>query len=257
MRLRYLLLLVSLILLVGASNATHAQDDRFTTTQQSIYLVDANNKPWSDLSCQLRVKLDSEYTKDLGADEISVEKPLTKFSSGTWRLYNLEQDANGTFARVNWLVLKDSNDPVTYQIGLYNPATKTEIPWLRKGASRVMMRNNTKPSLGQVGANNPVWWVLKNNWPILIGALFLIAVMIYLLILRYFFAGLLHRWQWGAASAQYFTWVLSLVLLLGAVASLSYAYLGTRLETWVMLAMTGAFCVLLIIVYAVSGSKQT
>src|ERR1051326_5641386 len=93
-----------LMLLFAAAASASAQDERFTVTQQPVYLTDANGKPWSDLSCQLRVKLDSEYTKDLGADEVSVEKPPARFSSGTWKLYNLEQDSNGTFARVNWVV---------------------------------------------------------------------------------------------------------------------------------------------------------
>jgi len=257
MKSRIILLFVSTLLLVAAtSDVARAQEDRFTATQQPIYLVDANGKPWSDLSYQLRVKLDSEYTKDLGANEISIDKPQTSFSSGTWKLYNLEQDSKGTFARVNWLVLKGSNDPVVYQIGLYNPNTKSEVSWLRKGASRVMMRNNAVPQQGQLAQLNPWSLVFKNNWPIFALVLVGSALLIYILILRFLFSGLLRR-HWGAASAQYFTWALSLMLLLLVLAGWSYVYLGARVETWITFALSGATLLLLFIVLAVAGTKHT
>ncbi len=258
MKTRFALLLVSTLLLISAAGAARGQgqDERFTVTQQPIYLVDANGKPWGDLSCQLRVKLDSEHTRELGADEISVEKPQTSFSSGTWKLYNLEQDPKGTFARVNWIVYKGSNDPVFYQIELYNPATRNAVPWLRPGASRVMMRNNVAPQAGQLGQLNPLWPVLKSNWLIFSLVLVGSVLLVYFLILRFLFSGLLHR-DWGAASAQYVTWVISLALILLATAGWSYVYLGARVETWVMLALAGATVLLLGVVLAVAGTKQT
>lgn len=258
MKTRLPLLLVSTLLLVSAAGAARGQgqDERFAVTQQPIYLMDANGKPWSDLSCQLRVKLDSEHTRELGADEISVERPQTSFSSGTWKLYNLEQDSKGTFARVNWIVHKANNDPVFYQIELYNPASRNAVPWQRPGSSRVMMRNNVAPQAGQLAQLNSVASVFKRNW--LIFALVLVgsALLVYFLILRFLFSGLLHR-DWGAASAQYVTWVISLALVLLAAAGWSYVYLGARVETWVMLALTGATALLLAVVLAVAGTKQT
>lgn len=258
MRTRLPLLLVSTLLLISAAGAARGQgqDERFTVTQQPIHLMDANGKPWSDQSCQLRVKLHSEHTRELGADEISVERPPTSFSSGTWKLYNLEQDSKGTFARVNWIVHKANNDPVYYQIELYNPASRTAVPWQRPGASKVMMRNNVAPQPGQLAQLNSVGSVFRSNW--LIFALVLVgsALLVYFLILRFLFSGLLHR-DWGAASAQYVTWVISLALVLLAAAGWSYVYLGARVETWVMLALAGATVLLLGVVLAVAGTKQT
>ena len=245
--------LLPLMLLFIATAPASAQDERFTVMQQSVYLTDANGKPWSDLTCQLRVKLDSEYTNDLGADEVSVEKPLpARFSSGTWKLYNLEQDSNGTFARINWVVLKNSNDPVVYQIGLYNPATKTEVPWLRKGSSRLMMRNNVPPQTLPAGVANTWSSVFRNNWVMFV--IFSVAglLLAYILILRFLFAGLLRR-DWGAASAQYFTWSLSLVLIVASIAAWHYMYLGARPETWAALAAVGVASLLLAGVMGVAG----
>lgn len=247
---------LALALLLAASAAARAQDEKFASTVQPIYLTDANGKPWADLTCQLRVKLDSEYTKELGADEVRAEKPQpASFSSGTWKLYVLEQDSKGTFARVNWVVHKNTNDPVAYQIGLYNPATRTEVPLLRRGASRVLMRNNAAPPATQLGERNCWWCVIKNNWVILLVVLLVSILIIYLGVIKFLFAGLLQR-SWGAASAQYFTWVLSLALLLLAFAGWSYAYLGTRVETWVAFALTGGAMLLLAVVLAVAGTKQ-
>jgi hypothetical protein len=245
------------LLIVAAAPAARAQDERFTVTQQSVYLTDANGKPWSDLSCQLRVKLDSEYTKDLGADEVAVERPPARFSSGTWKLYNLEQDSNGTFARVNWVVLKDSNDPIVYQIGLFNPATKTEVPWLRKGSSRLMMRNNVPPQTVPAAVANSWGSVVRNNWVTLAIIAGIGLVLAYVLILRFLFAGLLDRWDWGAASAQYFTWTLSLVVFAVAVAVWHWLYLGPRMETWAAAAAIGLSLLLLAGVLAVAGRRLT
>jgi hypothetical protein len=249
-----LLYLLAALLLSAAATPARAQDERFTVTQQSVYLTDANGKPWSDLSCQLRVKLDSEYTKDLGADEVAVERPPARFSSGTWKLYNLEQDSNGTFARVNWIVLKDSNDPVVYQIGLFNPATKTEVPWLRKGGSRLMMRNNVPPQTVPAAVPNSWGSVVRNNWLMLAILAAGGLLLAYVLVLRFLFAGLLRR-DWGAASAQYFTWTLSLLMLAASVAAWHYLYLGARVETWVAMGAVGAAALLLAGVLAVSGTK--
>jgi hypothetical protein len=254
MKPKFLSLFLTLIVSFAAASAARAQDERFTVMQQSIYLTDANGKPWSDLSCQFRVKLDSEYTKDLGADEVAVEKPSTRFSSGTWKLYNLEQDSNGVFARVNWIVLKESNDPVAYQIGLYNPVTKTEVPWLRKGSSRLMMRNNVPPQTLPAGVANAWWTVIRNNWMMLVILVAGGLLLAYILFLRFLFAGLLRR-NWGAASAQYFTWALTLVLVLASIALWHYLYLGVRVETWAALAAVGVATLLLAGVLAVSGTK--
>lgn len=231
MRSRFLWLCASLFLLVTSSSTALGQDDRFTVVQQPVYLVDANGKPWGDLSDQLRVKLHSEYTKDLGADEVSVEKPPTKFSSGTWKLYPLEQDSNGTFARVNWIVLKNSTEPVVYQIGLYNPATKTEVPWLKKGASKVEMRDNTKLPVSQLQSLNPIGEVLKNNWWLIAIVLLICLVLAYLLIFRWLLIVLLDR-RWDADSAQHVTWAGTALFMLLAVAVLASWLFGMRVETW-------------------------
>ncbi|MDT5268217.1 MAG: hypothetical protein QOH49_403 [Acidobacteriota bacterium] len=256
MKPKFLSLFLPLLMLAVAATSAGAQDERFTAMQQPVYLTDANGKPWSDLTCQLRVKLDSEYTKDLGADEIGIEKPPTRFSSGTWKLYNLEQDSNGTFARVNWVVLKNSNDPVVYQIGLYNPATKTEVPWLRKGSSRMMMRNNVPPQTVPTALANSWASVFRNNWVML--AVFTAAglLLAYILWLRFLFVALLKK-NWGASSAQYVTWVLTLATLLGGIAAWHYYNLGPRLETWITLGLTGVTVLLLGVVLAVSGRYQS
>ena len=253
----FLLSISAALLLLAAAGPARAQDDRFTVTQQSVYLTDAAGKPWSDLSCQLRVKLDSEYTKDLGADEVSVERPPARFSSGTWKLYNLEQDSNGTFARVNWVVLKEGTDPVVYQIGLFNPTIKNEVPWLRKGSSRLMMRNNVPPQTVPAAVPNSWGSVVRNNWVTLavIGGIGLLLA--YVLILRFLFAGLLDRWDWGAASAQYFTWTMSLVVVSAALTVWHWLYLGSRLETWVAAAAIGLSLLLLVGVLAVAGRRLT
>ncbi len=256
MKSKFLSLFLPLLALAAAATPVAAQDERFTVMQQPVYLTDANGKPWSDLTHQLRVKLDSEYTKDLGADEIGVERPPARFSSGTWKLYNLEQDANGTFARVNWIVIKNSNDPVAYQIGLYNPATKTEVPWLRKGSSRMMMRSNMPPQTVPTAVANTWLTVLRNNWVWLAVAVGVSLVLAYILWLRFLFVGLLKR-NWDADRAQYVTWIITLATLLAGVAVWHLYSLGPRLETWITFGLSGATLLLLGVVLAVSGRYQS
>lgn len=255
MKRRAFVLFLPLFVALAAAPSS-AQDERFTVMQQAVYLTDANGKPWSDLGCQLRVKLDSEHTKDLGVDEVAVERPPTRFSSGTWKLYNLERDANGTFARVHWVVLKNSADPVVYQIGLYNPETKTEVPWLRKGSSRLMMRSNAPPQTLPAAVANTWLTVLRNNWLWLLIAFLVSLVLAWVLWLRFLFVGLLKR-NWGASSAQYFTWVLTLSTLMLGVAAWHYLYLGPRLETWITFGLSGLTVLLLVGVLAVSGRYQS
>src|SRR5439155_7440852 len=83
------------------------------------YWLDQNDRPWSDLSYQMVVRLDPMYSKDLGLDEISVDSPKPiKYTTGDWLLYSLQRDAQGTYAEVDYLVYKDSSDPVSYEIEL-------------------------------------------------------------------------------------------------------------------------------------------
>jgi hypothetical protein len=245
------LLLCCLLILCGAAGTAFGQTKEFVVKQLKQYWVDNNKQPWNDLSDQMAVRIDPQYAKDLGADEISIDNPPIKYETGKWRLYSLKRDAQGTFAEVDYLVYKDSADPVVYQIELQSKNGVSKA--FASGSSKMEVRNDSV-------AQRPI--VLKDpnaiflkDWLLMAGIFLAGAAMVYVLIFRWLFGGLLFKRRWGVPSAEHFTWSMSLLLLLGIASALVLFYLGPRLETWVIMGLMGFFWLLHAIVWLVSGKE--
>ncbi len=245
-----------LVFALPAGEAVAQDPNELTVNIQNLYIVDAYGKPWSDLACQIRVKLDPDYTKDLPSQELSVEKPAASFNGGAWKYYRLEKDERGSYARVPWIVFKNNNNPVHYMYEVFNPATKNTVPFLKPNLSKLEVRNTTKVfPLGETKSPNDFLSILKGNWYIIAGILVLGALLVYFLIFKWLFSGLLLRRRWGVGSAQNFTMSMGILIMLAIIVGLSLYYLGMRPETWIILGIMAALWLLHGVVWLVSGNR--
>jgi hypothetical protein len=250
MKTRGFVLLCCLLIICGMASNTFGQSKEFIIKTLKQYWVDNNNQPWNDLSCQMAVRIDPQYAKDLGADEISIDNPPIKYATGEWRYYSLQRDAKGTFAEINYLVYKDSTDPVIYQVELQKNGKSIAFA---KGTSKMEVRNDSvdQRPLMLKDSNS----IFLKDWLLIAGVLLAGAGLIYVLIFRWLFAGLLFKRRWAVPSAEHFTWSMSLLLMLGIASALTLLYLGPRLETWIIMGLMGVFWLLHAIVWLVSGKE--
>ena len=244
----------ALLMLIGASSETaRAQSpDKFVKKTMKQYWQDQNRQPWSDLSYQMAVRIDPQYALALNANEISDSDPNQplKYAVGEWHYFSLKTDGLGTYAEVDFLVYESKSDPVVYQVELQKNGRA--ITFLR-GSSKMEVNNDTPnpPTIG-LKENNPLF--LK-DWLIIAAVMIGGALLIYFLIFRALFAGLLFRRRWGVSSAENFTWSMSLLAMLALAAGLTLFYLGPRLETWIIIGVMGSFLLLHAFVWVVSGKE--
>lgn len=240
--------LLSLLMVLAGS--AYGQTKDFAVKRLRQYWTDNNNQPWNDLSYQMAVRVDPQYAKDLGADEISIDTPPIKYATGEWRLYSLQRDAKGTYADVDYLVYKDSTDPVIYQVELQKNGKAAPFA---SGSSKMEVRNDSvDPHAITLKQSNAIF--LK-DWLFIAGVMLGGLLLVYVLIFRWLFSGLLFKRHWPVPGAEHFTWSMSLLLLLALAAALTIFYLGPRLETWLIIGVMGAFWVLHAIVWLVSGKE--
>jgi len=242
-----------LVILAFGGNVIHAQTKEFQLKKLKQYWLDQNNRPWSDLGYQMAVRIDPEYAKELGTDEISSDDPTLpqiKYEVGKWHLFGLKRDANGTYADVDYLVYKDSSDAVTYQIELQKGQRAAPFA---SGTSRFDVRNDTvQPKAINIKQSNAI--SLK-DWLFIGGVMLIGAILVYVLIFRWLFNGLLFKRRWAVPGAEHFTWSMSLLIMLALAAALTLFYIGPRLETWIIIAVMGAFWLLHAVVWMVSGKE--
>ncbi|MGA9994557.1 MAG: hypothetical protein WBP93_04035 [Pyrinomonadaceae bacterium] len=250
MKNRAVLLCGLLTLLMVLASETHGQGKEFVVKQLKQYWTDNNNQPWNDLSYQMAVRIDPQYAKDLGADEISIDTPPIKYATGEWRFYTLKRDAKGTYADVDYLVYKDSTDPVVYQIELQKNGKSAPFA---AGSSKFEVRNDSLPNKPlQINQSNSIF--LK-DWLLIGGVMLAGLLLVYVLFFRWLFSGLLFKQHWAVPSAEHFTWSISLLVMLALASALTVLYLGLRLETWIIIGVMGAFWLLHAIVWLVSGKE--
>lgn len=240
-----------MILLVLIPSTTRGQSNEFVVKRLKQYWLDQNKQPWNDLSYRMAVRIDPQYARELGTDEISSSEnpPITYTAS--WQYYSLQTDAKGTYANVDYLVYKDRSDPVTYQVELQKNGKAP--PFVNGSFSKVEVRNDSAPprplALDQPNA------IFLKDW-LIIGAVLLIGlILVYVLVFRWLFSGLLFKRQWAVTSAEHFTWSMSLLVMLGIATALTWFYLGPRLETFTIIAVMGGFWLLHAVVWMVSGKE--
>ena len=252
---RAVIVLSSLLVVIAAcTGVIQAQgSNKFTRKQVKEYWRDQMQRPWNDLTYQMAIRIDPVYAQSLGGtNEISSdETPPLVYAVGEWHYFSLKSDAIGTYADVDVLVYADKDDPVTYQVELQKNGKA--VPFISGSSSKVEIRNNT-PNLPIIGINRPNAIVLK-DWMIIAGVLLIGAILLYLLVFRWLFRGLLFNRRWGVSSAEHFTWSMSLLGMLALAAGLTLFYLGPRLETWIIIGVMGAFWLLHAIVWLASGKE--
>lgn len=197
----------------------------------------------------MAVRLDPLHARDVG-DEISIADPPIKYTTGEWRFYSLQRDARGTFAEVDYLVYKDSADPIGYEVELRKD--NKAVPFLR--GSREIKVSNDSVNSGEIilKDRNPIF--LK-DWLFLAAIILLGLILVYVLVFRWLFSGLLFKRRWAVSSAEHFTWSLSLLAVLALTAVVTILYLGPRLQTWIITGVLGAFWLLHGVVWLVSGKE--
>lgn len=241
----FVLTLLPLALATTAS----AQTREFQLKKIKQYWRDQYEQPWSDFSCRMAVRLDPLHAKDVG-DEISISDPPIKYTTGEWRYYSLQRDAKGTYAEVDYLVYKDSPEPIGYEVELRRG--NKAVPF-SKGSREVKVSNDSI-----IGADivlkdtNPIF--LK-DWLFIAGIILLGLILVYVLIFRWLFSGLLFKRRWAVSSAEHFTWSLSLLTVLALAAVVTILYLGPRLQTWIIIGVLGAFWLMHGVVWLVSGKE--
>jgi hypothetical protein len=241
-----------LVVIAACTGVIQAQgSNKFTRKQIKQYWYDQNHRPWNDLNYQLAIRIDPQYALVLGLNEIaSDDTPPLTYAVGEWRYFSLKSDAVGTYADLEVLVYADKEDPVTYQVELQKNGRS--LPFA-SGSSKVEVRNST-PNLPPGGVATPNAIFLK-DWMIIAGVLLLGAILLYVLVFRWLFRGLLFNRRWGVSSAEHFTWSMSLLGMLALAAGLTLFYLGPRLETWIIIGVMGAFWLLHAIVWLASGKE--
>jgi hypothetical protein len=249
----------NLILLCGivALLVISAEDGRAQGTNKYVkktlkqYWEDAMHNPWNDLSYQLAIRIDPQYASSLGQNEISSDDtPPLEYAVGQWKLFSLKNDANGTYAEPEVLVYADKDEAVTYQVELQKNGKAVPFAF---GSSKIEVSNNT-PNLGKSGVKQYNSIFLK-DWMIIAGVLLLGALLLYVLVFRWLFKGLLFTRRWGVSKAENFTWSMSLLGMLALASALTLFYLGPRLETWIVMGVMGCFWLLHSIVWLASGKE--
>ncbi|HXU37767.1 MAG TPA: hypothetical protein VN937_15500 [Blastocatellia bacterium] len=252
MKNRNVLLCALLVFIAAAGDTTRAQSpDKFVKKTSKYYWRDQNRQPWSDTSYEMAVRIDPQYAPALGAQEISDNDPVQplKYAVGEFRRFGLKKDGQGTYADVEFLVYENKSDPVIYQVELQKNGRA--LPMLTP--SKVEVSNDTPDrQTGEVKENNTLF--LK-DWMIVAAVMLGGALLIYILLFRALFSGLLFRRRWGVSSAEHFTWSMSLLAILGLAAGMTLLYLGPRLEAWVIIAVMGAFWLLHAFVWLISGKE--
>jgi hypothetical protein len=244
------LLCGSLTLLIASAVVAQGQaNDKFIKKPLKQYWTDKQSQPWNDLTYQMAVRLDPQYAQSLNTTEISTDDGSLKYNLGEWRYFSLKRDGAGTYADVDYLVYENSGDPVTYQIELHKNGVAA--PFIVGGSSKQEVRNT---SVSKPIALKEVNTLLLKDWLIIAGAILAGAILIYVMVFRWLFAGLLRR-RWGVSSAEHFTWSLSLLGMLAVASALTLLYMGPRLETWIIMGIMGAFWLLHAVVWLVSGKE--
>lgn len=242
-----------LVVFVFAASDVRAQNKEFVIKRLKQPWTDNNGQPWNDTSYQMAVRIDPQYAKDIGVDEISADNPSgqpIKYATGEWRLYSLQRDAKSTFAEVDYLAYKDSTDPVTYQVELQKNGKAAPFA---AGSSKVEIRNDSvDPRAVMLKQPNAIFW---KDWLFIGGVMLVGLILIYIIVFRWLFSGLLFKRRWAVPSAEHFTWSMSLLMLLALASALTLLYLGPRLETWIVVGVMGAFWLLHAVVWVVSGKE--
>jgi hypothetical protein len=250
------LLFLSLLLCLWVGGEARAQDPKELTVKAvDFYVYDIYGKPWSRLTDQVRIKLDPEFAGEFGATDISVPNTNFSFSTNNVKPYRLEKSSSGTYARVPWIVFKNNNNPVRYIVEVYDPQARRSVAWLRPANGKVERRNNSGGIGGVLREANSVGTTFFANWYIIAGVILLGALLIYFLILKWLFSGLMLRRRWGASSAQNFTLSLSILMMLAIIVGLALYFYGMRPETWIILGIMAALWLLHGVVWLVSGNK--
>jgi hypothetical protein len=241
-----------MLLFVALAAEAHAQGNKFIRKTLKQYWVDGMNRPWNDLSYQMAIRIDPQFASALNESEItSDDNPPLKYAIGEMHYFSLKSDANGTYAEPEVLVYGDKDEPVSYQVELQKGGKSA--PFVAGGSSRYDVRNDTV-SLN-VGKVNQLNRLFLKDWMIIAGVLVLGAILLYVLIFRWLFRGLLFNRRWSVPSAEHFTWSMSLLGMLALAAALTLFYLGPRLETWIIIGVMGAFWLLHAIVWLASGKE--
>jgi len=244
-----LLCLLLGLTLLSTSIQAQGQTKEFQVKKLKQYWLDSHDQPWNDLSYRMAIRLDPLYAKDVGSDEISIQDPPIKYTTGEWRFFSLQRDAKGTFADVDYLVYKDSPEPIGYEIELRKG--NKAVPF-SKGSREVKVSNDSVPATIRLQSANPIF--LK-DWLFMGGLMLVGLILVYILVFRWLFSGLLFRRRWAVPTAEHFTWSASLLVLLALASALTLFYLGPRLETWLVIGIVGAFWLLHGVVWLVSGKQ--
>lgn len=250
MKTKPVLLFVLLTMLAVAAGNVRGQTKEYQLKTVKQYWLDANRRPWNDLSYQMAVRITPEDYKNLASEAtIDLPKPV-KYPVGEFKLFSLKRDAAGTFAEVDYLVYKDSPDPIVYEVELQKGGQSVPFAF---GSSKVEMRNDSAdpPPVGLKQSNG----IFLKDWLFIGGVMLVGLILIYILIFRWLFNGLLFKRRWPVPGAEHFTWSMSLLMLLGLAAALTLFYLGPRLETWIIIGVLGAFWLLHAVVWLVSGKE--
>jgi hypothetical protein len=242
-----------LILLMAPSSQPRAQaGSKHVRKTIKTYWQDELHRPWNDLSFQMAIRIDPVYAQSLGESEISSDDdqaPL-KYAVGEWHYFSLKSDGAGTYAEPEVLVYSDKDDPITYQIELQKGSRSVPFAF---GSGKLEARNGM-PNSSTIGLKQNNAIMLK-DWLMIAAVLLVGAILLYILIFRWLFSGLLFNHRWPVSKAEHFTWSMSLLGMLGLAAALTLFYLGPRLETWIIIGVMGAFWLLHAIVWMASGKE--
>lgn len=253
MKAKSILLLSLLTVFALMPNMVRAQNKEFVIKKLKQYWTDKSGQPWNDTTYKMAVRIDPQYAKDIGVDEISVDDTngqAVTYATGEWRFFGLKRDAKGTYADVDYLTYKDSTDPVIYQVELQKDGKAAPFS---SGSSKIEVRNDSiDPRAIALKQSNAIF--LK-DWLLIGGVMIAGLILIYIIVFRWLFSGLLFKWRWAVMSAEHFTWSLSLLMLLGLASALTLLFLGPRFETWIIVGVMGAFWLLHGVVWLISGKE--
>lgn len=242
--------LLALLALLGGA-ARGQGNEKYQIKHLKQYWSDQLGQPWNDTTFQMAVTLDPQYAQSLPTSDISSDDGLVTYTIGAAKFFSLKRDGTGTFAEVDYLAYADKDDPITYRVELKKGAQSAAFI-NQTGAKVEIRRDTTNLNRINLKENNPLF--LK-DWLIIAAVMLVGAILLYVLIFRWLFRGLLFSRRWGVSKAEHFTWSMMLLGMLGLAAALTIFYLGPRLETWIIIGVMGAFWLLHAIVWLASGKE--
>lgn len=207
--------------------------DKYDIKQVKVTVLDRSGAAWTDTTAYLGVRLDSAKKENLEEQEISAGT-ISYGIGEEYKRYSLRIEAGACLADVPFVVYKDADKPIYYELTLLRKEGEryTSVPL----STRLLAISSTSRDRMTVNATitRPM---LVSDWLLYGGIMLASAVMVYVLFFRWLFSVLLFQHNWPVSRAEYFTTSLSLLFLVAVFGFLLVLFIPQTVVTWTILSL--------------------